>query len=98
MQVPSSIEIRKDEIGVPHSIEPRKDEIRDPPYVIEVQMDETGVPYVIGMRNEVKVPHSCEERKNEFGVRGWIRVRNDEVIHEAHAGEIVALHDVNSAS
>ncbi|PNY00975.1 elongation factor g, partial [Trifolium pratense] len=96
--VPSSIEIRKDEIGVPYSIEPRKDEIRDPPYVIEVQMDETGVPYVIGVRNVVKVPHSDEDRKDDFGVRRSIGVRNDEAIHEAHAGEIVALHDVNAAS
>ncbi|XP_045804087.1 elongation factor G, mitochondrial-like [Trifolium pratense] len=97
-KVPSSIEIRKDEIGVPYSIEPRKDEIRDPPYVIEVQMDETGVPYVIGVRNVVKVPHSDEDRKDDFGVRHSIGVRNDEAIHEAHAGEIVALHDVNAAS
>ncbi|KAK2448201.1 elongation factor G-2, mitochondrial [Trifolium repens] len=97
-KVPSSIEIRKDEIGVPHSIEPRKDEIRVPLYVTEVQMDQMGDPYVIGVRNVVKVPYSCEVRKDDFGIRDGVSVRDDEAIHEAHAGEIVALHDVNSAS
>ncbi|KAK2394460.1 elongation factor G-2, mitochondrial [Trifolium repens] len=97
-KVPSSIEIRQDEIGVPHSIEPRKDEIRVPLYVTEVQMDQMGDPYVIGVRNVVKVPYSCEVRKDDFGIHHEVSVRNDEAIHEAHAGEIVALHDVNSAS
>ncbi|WJX23121.1 hypothetical protein P8452_12360 [Trifolium repens] len=98
-KVSSSIEMRKDEMGVTHSIEPRTDEMGVFPHSVEVQTDKTGVPYVIGLRN--KVPHSFEERKDDFGVdrgTGLIGVRNDEAIHEAHAGEIVALHDVNSAS
>ncbi|XP_039686885.1 elongation factor G, mitochondrial [Medicago truncatula] len=54
-----------------------------------------GVPYVIGLRNNL--PYSYEKRKDDLGIPNSIGVRNDEAFQEAHAGEIVALHDVNNA-
>ncbi|XP_039686319.1 elongation factor G-2, mitochondrial isoform X2 [Medicago truncatula] len=80
-KVPDSIEVRKDEIGVPYSY--------------ELKEDEMGVPYVIGLNNEV--PYSTEPRKDDLGVPHMIGMTCDEVIQEAHAGEIVAIHDVINA-
>nr|ABN06146.1 Elongation factor Tu, domain 2, putative [Medicago truncatula] len=73
MQVPDSIEVRKDEIGVPYSYELKEDEM-GVPYSTEPRKDDLGVPHMIGM--------TCDE----VGV-----------IQEAHAGEIVAIHDVINA-
>nr|ABN06143.1 Translation factor [Medicago truncatula] len=80
-KIPDAIEMRKDEIGVPHVLRTRKDEM--------------GVPYVVGLNN--KVPYSTESRKLDLGVPYLTGVSYDEAIQVAHAGEIVAVHDVRSA-
>ncbi|XP_045804095.1 elongation factor G-2, mitochondrial-like [Trifolium pratense] len=56
------------------------------PGSIEIRQDDMGV------------PRTCVMRIDDFGIPYWNSVRNDEAIHEVHAGEIVALHDVNSLS
>ncbi|RHN72767.1 hypothetical protein MtrunA17_Chr2g0291341 [Medicago truncatula] len=45
----------------------------------------------------MQVPYSTEPRKDDLGVPHMIGMTCDEVIQEAHAGEIVAIHDVINA-
>ncbi|RHN72770.1 hypothetical protein MtrunA17_Chr2g0291371 [Medicago truncatula] len=68
------------------------------PDAIEMRKDEIGVPHVLRTRkDEMGVPYSTESRKLDLGVPYLTGVSYDEAIQVAHAGEIVAVHDVRSA-
>ncbi|RHN72813.1 putative translation protein, beta-barrel [Medicago truncatula] len=82
--------------------------IRKGDFITDLNFGKTfEVPHLIGLRNdevELQVPRSIEVRKDDMGVPYLIGVRNydktgeSQEVQEAHAGEIVMVHDVNNAS
>ncbi|RHN72764.1 hypothetical protein MtrunA17_Chr2g0291311 [Medicago truncatula] len=57
-----------------------------------------GVPHSIeAQEDERKVPYLIEPQKDDLGVPYLVCERTGEAFQEAHAGEIIAVHDVFNA-